>query len=119
MSPSPVEMNVQKGTKQVTPNEKSFDDEMYRVPETINFPDEEEKTLQFWSENKIFEKCLQQSKGKPKYDNMNSIDTLRIILIRMILNNTSPFCFLTATPFMMGHRLLQVCRIMVTFWLVQ
>lgn len=42
------------------------DDEIYRVPETINFPEEEEQTLKFWAENKVFEQCLQQSRGKPK-----------------------------------------------------
>lgn len=68
MGPSPVEVNVQSSTKKVTTNDtsSSFDDEIYRVPETISFPDEEEKTLKFWGDNKVFEKCLQQSKGRPK-----------------------------------------------------
>lgn len=66
MGPRPVELNVQSGTKKVTANDISFDEEMYRVPETINFPEEEERTLKFWGDNKVFEKCLQQSKGKPK-----------------------------------------------------
>lgn len=66
MGPRPVEVNVQSGTKKVAANDISFDEEMYRVPETINFPEEEERTLKFWGDNKVFEKCLQQSKGKPK-----------------------------------------------------
>lgn len=66
MGPRPVEVNVQNSTKNVAANQPSFDEEMYRVPETINFPQEEEKTLKFWGDNKVFEKCLQQSKGKPK-----------------------------------------------------
>lgn len=68
MGPRPVEVNVQSSTKKVIVNDASpsFDDEIYRVPETINFPEEEEKTLKFWGDNKVFEKCLQQSKGKPK-----------------------------------------------------
>lgn len=64
MTPSPVEANVQSGVPKV--NTGSFDEELYRVPETINFPAEEEKTLKFWGDSKVFEKCLQQSKGKPK-----------------------------------------------------
>lgn len=63
MAPTPVEASVQ------SPNVKSsvsFSDETYRVPENINFPDEEQRILKFWSDNKVFEKCLQQSKGKPK-----------------------------------------------------
>lgn len=63
MAPSPVEANVQSGIPNVV---SSFDEELYRVPENINFPAEEEKTLKFWGDNKVFEKCLQQSKGKPK-----------------------------------------------------
>lgn len=43
-----------------------FDEKLYRVPETISFPDEEEKTLKFWSDNQVFKKCLEQSEGKPK-----------------------------------------------------
>ncbi|KAH8370827.1 hypothetical protein KR093_005139 [Drosophila rubida] len=38
-----------------------------RVPENINFPAEEENVLQQWRDEKIFEKCSQLSKGKPKY----------------------------------------------------
>lgn len=63
MVPKPIEATVQ--TSDAKPSSAS-NDEMYRVPETINFSQEEEKTLKFWSENKVFEKCLQQSKGKPK-----------------------------------------------------
>lgn len=66
MGPRPVEVNVQSSTKKVTANDASFDDDIYRVPESIKFPEEEERTLKFWGDNKVFEKCLQQSKGKPK-----------------------------------------------------
>ncbi|XP_026849704.1 isoleucine--tRNA ligase, cytoplasmic [Drosophila persimilis] len=38
-----------------------------RVPENINFTAEEENVLQQWRDEKIFEKCSQLSKGKPKY----------------------------------------------------
>lgn len=64
MAPKPVEANVQ--TSGVKTSQSAFTEDIYRVPETINFPQEEEQTLKFWSENKVFEKCLQQSKGKPK-----------------------------------------------------
>lgn len=37
------------------------------VPEHIDFSKEEENTLAFWTENKIFEKSLEQSKDKPRY----------------------------------------------------
>uniref|UniRef100_A0A1L8DRS7 Isoleucine--tRNA ligase, cytoplasmic n=1 Tax=Nyssomyia neivai TaxID=330878 RepID=A0A1L8DRS7_9DIPT len=40
---------------------------MERVPENINFPEEEEKILEYWKKERCFEKCLQQSKKKPKY----------------------------------------------------
>lgn len=40
--------------------------EIYRVPENISFPAEEEKTLQYWKENGVFESCLKQSKDKPR-----------------------------------------------------
>lgn len=66
MAPSPIEANVQSGVTKVSTEKVSFDEELYRIPETINFPDEEEKTLKFWGDNKVFEKCLRQSKGKPK-----------------------------------------------------
>lgn len=38
-----------------------------RVPETINFTAEEVRTLEVWRKSKIFEQCMQLSKGKPKY----------------------------------------------------
>lgn len=37
------------------------------VNESINFPEEEEKTLTFWKDIKAFETSLKQSKGKPRY----------------------------------------------------
>ncbi|KAM3878504.1 isoleucine--tRNA ligase, cytoplasmic [Diretmus argenteus] len=38
-----------------------------RVPESINFPSEEEKILAFWKEKDCFQECLKQSKNRPKY----------------------------------------------------
>ncbi|XP_066248278.1 isoleucine--tRNA ligase, cytoplasmic [Euwallacea similis] len=38
-----------------------------RVPETVNFPTEEDKILQYWRSIKAFETSLKQSKGKPRY----------------------------------------------------
>lgn len=43
-----------------------LNEDIYRVPENINFSQEEVKTLKFWNDNKVFERCLQQSKGKPR-----------------------------------------------------
>uniref|UniRef100_A0A8C4EU15 Isoleucine--tRNA ligase, cytoplasmic n=1 Tax=Dicentrarchus labrax TaxID=13489 RepID=A0A8C4EU15_DICLA len=37
------------------------------VPESINFPFEEEKILQLWQEKDCFQECLKQSKNRPKY----------------------------------------------------
>ncbi|PNJ71519.1 IARS isoform 13, partial [Pongo abelii] len=37
-----------------------------QVPENINFPAEEEKILEFWTEFNCFQECLKQSKHKPK-----------------------------------------------------
>lgn len=37
------------------------------VPENINFPEEEEKVLKLWKEWDVFQTCLKQSKGKPRY----------------------------------------------------
>ncbi|KAG4067135.1 hypothetical protein HA402_000126 [Bradysia odoriphaga] len=42
-------------------------EDKYRIAETINFPEEEEKILKFWNEKKVFENCLKQSKDKPRY----------------------------------------------------
>lgn len=64
MTPSPAASKPTSPLK--TQTSATFDDDIYRVPENINFSEEEEKTLKYWSENKVFEKCLQQSKGKPK-----------------------------------------------------
>lgn len=38
-----------------------------RVPETMNFSEEEEKILTLWKEIDAFKTCLKQSKGKPRY----------------------------------------------------
>ncbi|KAM6214637.1 isoleucine--tRNA ligase, cytoplasmic [Rhynchocyon petersi] len=38
-----------------------------QVPETINFPAEEERILQFWSEFNCFQECLKQSKHRPRF----------------------------------------------------
>ncbi|XP_054281987.1 isoleucine--tRNA ligase, cytoplasmic [Macrosteles quadrilineatus] len=37
------------------------------VPETIDFPKEEENILQLWKNLDAFRECLKQSKGKPRY----------------------------------------------------
>uniref|UniRef100_A0A8D8XG24 Isoleucine--tRNA ligase, cytoplasmic n=3 Tax=Cacopsylla melanoneura TaxID=428564 RepID=A0A8D8XG24_9HEMI len=37
------------------------------VPEFIDFAKEEENILRFWKEHEIFQECLKQSKGKPRY----------------------------------------------------
>lgn len=42
-------------------------EEVCRVPETINFPAEEDATFKHWREQQTFEKCMTLSKGKPKY----------------------------------------------------
>ena len=36
------------------------------VPETINFPSEEEKVLAFWNEIDAFQTSLKLSKGRPR-----------------------------------------------------
>ncbi|XP_034389757.1 isoleucine--tRNA ligase, cytoplasmic [Cyclopterus lumpus] len=38
-----------------------------RVPESINFPSEEENILQFWQTKDCFQECLKQSKNRPKF----------------------------------------------------
>ncbi|XP_033990919.1 isoleucine--tRNA ligase, cytoplasmic [Trematomus bernacchii] len=38
-----------------------------RVPESINFPSEEEKIMTFWKDKDCFQECLKQSKNRPKY----------------------------------------------------
>uniref|UniRef100_F6X341 Isoleucine--tRNA ligase, cytoplasmic n=1 Tax=Ornithorhynchus anatinus TaxID=9258 RepID=F6X341_ORNAN len=38
-----------------------------QVAETISFPAEEEKILQFWSKFNCFQECLKQSKNKPRF----------------------------------------------------
>lgn len=40
--------------------------DLERIPESINFPNEEEKVLQYWKDEQVFENCLKQSKGKPR-----------------------------------------------------
>lgn len=40
--------------------------DLERIPESINFPGEEEKVLQYWKDEQVFENCLKQSKGKPR-----------------------------------------------------
>lgn len=65
MSPSPALRKAAESPLRIQTS-PIFDDEIYRVAETINFPQEEEKTQKYWSDNKVFEQCLQQSKGKPK-----------------------------------------------------
>lgn len=41
-------------------------EDLGRLPEKINFPEEEEQILKFWNEQEIFAKCMKASKGKPK-----------------------------------------------------
>ena len=38
-----------------------------KLPETINFPREEEIILELWKERDTFQNCLKQSKGRPTY----------------------------------------------------
>ncbi|KOC69966.1 Isoleucine--tRNA ligase, cytoplasmic [Habropoda laboriosa] len=38
-----------------------------KLPETINFPKEEEFTLELWKKLNVFQNCMKLSKGKPKY----------------------------------------------------
>ncbi|XP_076173611.1 isoleucyl-tRNA synthetase [Ptiloglossa arizonensis] len=38
-----------------------------KLPETINFPGEEEIILELWKKLNTFQNCLKRSKGKPKY----------------------------------------------------
>uniref|UniRef100_UPI00358F330E isoleucine--tRNA ligase, cytoplasmic isoform X1 n=2 Tax=Myxine glutinosa TaxID=7769 RepID=UPI00358F330E len=40
---------------------------VHPVPETINFPKEEEKILQLWEDLDAFQECLKQSKSRPRY----------------------------------------------------
>lgn len=40
--------------------------DLERIPENINFSKEEENVLNYWNEEKVFENCLKQSKGKPR-----------------------------------------------------
>lgn len=50
-----------------TSMERSVPDTMVEpVPESINFPSEEEKILQMWTEMGCFQECLKQSKNRPK-----------------------------------------------------
>lgn len=41
-------------------------DDFLRIPEHINFAKEEDNTLRYWNDNKVFENCLKQSKDKPR-----------------------------------------------------
>ncbi|XP_063282541.1 isoleucine--tRNA ligase, cytoplasmic [Pelobates fuscus] len=38
-----------------------------QVPETINFPSEEEKILELWKSLDCFQECIKQSKNRPRY----------------------------------------------------
>ncbi|CAH2312368.1 isoleucine--tRNA ligase, cytoplasmic isoform X1 [Pelobates cultripes] len=38
-----------------------------QVPETINFPSEEEKILDLWKSLDCFQECIKQSKNRPRY----------------------------------------------------
>lgn len=37
-----------------------------RIPESINFPKEEENILELWKNIDAFKNCLRRSKGKPR-----------------------------------------------------
>lgn len=65
MTPSPALAKASESPLKIQTS-LSLEDDIYHVPETINFPQEEEKTQKYWADNKVFEQCLQQSKGKPK-----------------------------------------------------
>lgn len=41
--------------------------------EYLNFPKEEESILKFWKEIDVFQECLRQSKGKPRYFEYNTL----------------------------------------------
>ena len=38
-----------------------------KLPESMNFPQEEELILKLWKDIDVFKNCLKQSKGKPRY----------------------------------------------------
>lgn len=48
------------------PSETLTRSNVLRVPDTIAFPEEEERILKDWKAKSTFEKCMQLSKGKPK-----------------------------------------------------
>lgn len=41
--------------------------DLQQVPESINFPKEEEVVINHWKAIDAFHSCLKQSKGKPRY----------------------------------------------------
>ena len=41
--------------------------EVAAVPESINFPGEEERIMKLWADIDAFKTCLKQSAGKPRY----------------------------------------------------
>lgn len=47
-------------------------EDLGRIPENISFPQEEEKIQKYWTDNKVFETCLIQSKDKPRYVDLNN-----------------------------------------------
>lgn len=72
--------------------------------EYLNFPKEEEKILEFWKEINVFQECLKQSKGKPRYFSWSHLYT-------RYLNNY----YVKGLHFTMDHHLLRAFLIMVTF----
>lgn len=42
------------------------------VPESIHFPSEEERIIQYWTEKDCFQQCLKQSKNRPKWEEILS-----------------------------------------------
>lgn len=61
---APVKVDEKIKTQKMSINITKAD--LERIPENINFPNEEERILQYWKDEKVFENCLKQSKGKPR-----------------------------------------------------
>lgn len=61
---APVKVDENIKTQKMSINITKSD--LERIPENINFPNEEERILQYWKDEKVFENCLKQSKGKPR-----------------------------------------------------
>ena len=51
----------------MTQKSTQLDEEFQDVQGRYNGPELEKATLQFWQENEIFEKTLEQSEGRPRF----------------------------------------------------